>query len=442
MKLLWAPIVDAFYIQAIGRRKSWFVPVQYSMGIFFIYVANNIDDWLPESGKPNIKMILFVFFVSNYFSGTLDIVVDGWALTMLRKNNVNYASTCNGTGMAFGMFIGSICPILLASEDFCNTYLRINPSPGGMVTFKSFLYFWGVVYIIITTLVGIFKKEKDTRLEADHVKINIFQNYKLLLNILKLPSIRTLTLALLTSRIGFSAIEAVSNLKIMDAGVSKEDITVIAMFIDMIQIVIPFFITKYISGPKPMSLYMNILPIKLLWSIVYASFIYYTPVLIQKNGFLNRYFSYNFTLGFIWSVNDVFNYIMSIAIYAFFSRISDPRFGGTYMTLLNTVNTMGLVGPGTIALKLVDSLTFHNCPTEDPDVYYTTTNTKDVYNNEDCELIVDGYYVEIVLCVIIGFIWYCIFNSIVKDLQSRSSLHWKVNVEQTKTKNPFVMTST
>lgn len=52
---------------------------------------------------------------------------------------------------------------------------------------------------------------------------------------------------------------------------------------------------------------------------------------------------------------------MLVSIYAFFSRISDPRFGATYMTLLNTVNTLGWVAPNTMALKLVDTFTFYKC---------------------------------------------------------------------------------
>lgn len=50
-----------------------------------MYMANNIDEWLPESGKPNIEMILCVVFFVNLLSATQTIVVDGWALTMLKK---------------------------------------------------------------------------------------------------------------------------------------------------------------------------------------------------------------------------------------------------------------------------------------------------------------------------------------------------------------------
>jgi len=54
-------------------------------------------------------------------------------------------------------------------------------------------------------------------------------------------------------------------------------------------------------------------------------------------------------------------YIMLVAVYGFFSRVSDPRFGGTYMTLFNTANTLGWSAPRTLALKLVDKFTFYEC---------------------------------------------------------------------------------
>jgi len=36
IRLLWAPIVDSFYVRWIGRRKSWFIPLQYSIGMLDI----------------------------------------------------------------------------------------------------------------------------------------------------------------------------------------------------------------------------------------------------------------------------------------------------------------------------------------------------------------------------------------------------------------------
>ncbi|CAI6348089.1 unnamed protein product [Macrosiphum euphorbiae] len=32
LKLIWAPLVDSLYVQKMGRRKSWLILVQYSIG--------------------------------------------------------------------------------------------------------------------------------------------------------------------------------------------------------------------------------------------------------------------------------------------------------------------------------------------------------------------------------------------------------------------------
>jgi len=32
LKIMWAPLVDALYIQKVGRRKSWLLPVQILIG--------------------------------------------------------------------------------------------------------------------------------------------------------------------------------------------------------------------------------------------------------------------------------------------------------------------------------------------------------------------------------------------------------------------------
>jgi len=63
------------------------------------------------------------------------------------------------------------------------------------------LYVWGIIFMFITTLVAIFKKEKDCSLEDNHVKLNTLQNYHLLWDICKLPSIQIFAIALLTVKV-------------------------------------------------------------------------------------------------------------------------------------------------------------------------------------------------------------------------------------------------
>lgn len=49
---------------------------------------------------------------------------------------------------------------------------------------------------------------------------------------------------------------------------------------------------------------------------------------------------------------------------AFFNRISDSRFGGTYMTLLNTITNLGNMWTGTVSLALIDPLTYKTCSSD------------------------------------------------------------------------------
>lgn len=57
-------------------------------------------------------------------------------------------------------------------------------------------------------------------------------------------------------------------------------------------------------------------------------------------------------------------YIMFITIMSFFARISDPRFGGTNMTLLNTISNLGLSWTSTAALRMMDLLTNTECSSD------------------------------------------------------------------------------
>jgi len=63
------------------------------------------------------------------------------------------------------------------------------------------LYGWGILFILITTMIALFKKEKDNTFEDDSEKIKVVQNYFLLWDILKLPSVRILAIVLITSKV-------------------------------------------------------------------------------------------------------------------------------------------------------------------------------------------------------------------------------------------------
>lgn len=199
IKLLWAPIVDSFYISTFGRRKSWLLPTQYLLGIFMIILSYNVSYLLGQSegGRINVFGLAVHFFILNLLAATQDITVDGWALTMLSRENVGFASTCNSVGQTAGYFIAFTVFMALESADFCNSYLRFTPSDTGIVDLASFLYFWGILFLVVTTLVGLFKHERQENL----VQSGVIDAYRQLYRIVKLPAIRMYVIAILTSKV-------------------------------------------------------------------------------------------------------------------------------------------------------------------------------------------------------------------------------------------------
>lgn len=74
-----------------------------------------------------------LFFFLVLLAATQDIAVDGWALTLLSKQNIGWASTCQTVGMNIGYFASFTVFLALNDPDFCNTYFR-----PGRVLFHGF----------------------------------------------------------------------------------------------------------------------------------------------------------------------------------------------------------------------------------------------------------------------------------------------------------------
>ena len=201
VKLLWAPVVDSLYNERFGRRKSWLIPSQYCIGFTMIFLSYFVDKLMgDENSAPNVVLLTIMFFFLHFLAATQDIAVDGWALTMLSKENVGLASTCNSVGQTAGFFISYTIFLAFNSAEFCNGYIRSIPQDTGMADLPSFLFFFGVVFIVVTSGVWFFKGEKAEEVHKQSDRA-ILTGYMHLLGVLRLPAVQTYALAILTSKV-------------------------------------------------------------------------------------------------------------------------------------------------------------------------------------------------------------------------------------------------
>ena len=108
--------------------------------------------------------------------------MDGWALTLLSEENAGASANCNAAGQTMGVFVGYGVFMSLYSADFCNKWLRTVPSDKGVVTIEDAVLFYALIFLVVTTLIAIFKKERD--LKTNDKPPTIFTTYKTMLKVI------------------------------------------------------------------------------------------------------------------------------------------------------------------------------------------------------------------------------------------------------------------
>ncbi|XP_037049950.1 acetyl-coenzyme A transporter 1-like [Bradysia coprophila] len=449
LKLVWAPIIDCLYSKRFGRRKSWLIPTQFLTGVFMLILSFYINLWLSGNGQePNIEILTILYFGLNFLAASQDVTVDGWAVQMVKRRNTGYIATCNQCGQKTGFFVGFALFTALESAEFCNKYLRNVPEPDGLITMSGFLRCWGICFLCATILIAIFKHERppddadsDIDVESD---FSLIKSYKVLFDILKLRGVKLLVLILLTSKFAYALCDNVMKLKLLDAGIKTDDLLILIMLSMMpTEIFLPLIVTKYTTGPRPTETYIKFIPFRLLFSACAVLLVWYIPSLINESGeapiiLLVMLFTYNIL--YDTCVNSMY-----LGMTAFFAKVSDPRVGGTYMTLWNTVENFGGTWPATLSLWMIDLLTWKECEVMNQTAFNATlnstcpnwndtctTNITSTISSEPklkCRTTVDGFYIEAVICMMYGVLWYFWGKSKIRYLQRLPTKVWRLNVD-------------
>jgi PAT family acetyl-CoA transporter-like MFS transporter 1 len=134
------------------------------------------------------------------------------------------------------------------------------------------MQFFGYLFVISTTLLMIFKRENDqldaTNLpisNSDIKRINIEDNlsisgtYRLMWKLLSIVPVQQLCIILITVKIGF-ATESMIVLKLIEYGVPREKLSLLAVPLSPLHVLVPLFISKYSNGPEPLTLWIKAIP--------------------------------------------------------------------------------------------------------------------------------------------------------------------------------------
>ncbi|SGY33301.1 BQ5605_C002g01479 [Microbotryum silenes-dioicae] len=426
LKLLWSPIVDSFFSPKLGRRKSWIVPIQLVVGCMLFWMGGNVQQ-LMEVDEPNVQTLTILFFTLVFFAATQDIAVDGWALTLLSKDNLSYASTAQTIGLNTGYFLSFTVFLAFNSLEFSNKYFRSQPLDYPLVTLSGYLKFWGVAFIIVTLYLAFFQSEDPV--SQDDPDMDVKKVYSIMYEICKLKHVQTFVIVHLVTKLGTATNDAATSLKLLEKGLKKEDLA-LAVLIDFpFQILFGYLAAKWSKGDKPLKPWLIAMWTRLGWAIVSMLLIKFFP-----QGTIST--SYFWLVVFCTVGSGFSSTIQFVGISSFHTQIADPLIGGTYMTLLNTVSNLGGTWPRYFVLKGVDAFSTAVCEIKDTSLDVVLASQECVSDHGKaacadlggiCHTTRDGYYWVSSVCIIVGaFVLISFIQPASRRLQSLPASAWRV----------------
>jgi hypothetical protein len=123
---------------------------------------------------------------------------------------------------------------------------------------------------------------------------------------------------------------------------------------------------------------------------------------------------------------------------SFFTKISDPAIGGTYMTLLNTLSNLGGTWPRYFVLMAIDFFTNAPCssPTNDGlSIKCTDEKSRDQCKSLQgtCDYVSDGYYYVNILCVVFGIVSLVMYiRPTIRSLENLPERAWRLKGSKAK----------
>ncbi len=200
LKALWAPLVDRYGSDRIGRRKSWILPLQVALAAACALAA------LVPPGA-GLGALLALVLLMNLCAATQDVAVDGLAVDLLRPGELGAANAAQVVGFKTGMLTG-----------------------GGLLVWASASIGWRGLFgsmaalVLLVALVAASLHEPPAREAAARARASVQSIFGAALRAARAPGAAWLFAAALTYKLGESIADAMFKPFLVDAGVAPATI--------------------------------------------------------------------------------------------------------------------------------------------------------------------------------------------------------------------------
>ncbi|PMD58837.1 uncharacterized protein K444DRAFT_562775 [Hyaloscypha bicolor E] len=320
----WSPLVDGLHHPFIGRRKTWIVPSLVIGGVVLFWLAFTQDSLIAElaSGRSlAMAWLVLTWFMVMLVCANIRIALDSWSINLLSPPNVHWASSIATIGETAASLIS------------CNLFLGVTSlnspkdEPGKVRPASTFLFFGASAAAFVTTAVLLlFGNSASDKAQKSQ---SIRKVYTIIWEILKLRHVWILMLVHMASMIGFVTNDTITTLELVKDNFSDFDLAILATAALPFAIAGSFLVAKAFQTRHPLHVWRRMFP----WRLILA-FVSQLTIL-----FVSRYPNSQFRWLVVlppFCLSQLFSVAMWVAFVAFHAQVSDPQFGGIYMSVLAT----------------------------------------------------------------------------------------------------------
>jgi MFS transporter, PAT family, solute carrier family 33 (acetyl-CoA transportor), member 1 len=323
-KVAWSPLVDAFHVPLMGRRKTWIVPSCILAGSVLLWLAFAQDSLVTEiaNGRPLAMIwVVLAWFTIMVACASIRIALDSWSLDLLSPPNVHWASSVATIGetfaglVSFNAFLGM-------------TYVKSPKDEAGNVEpANTRLFFEGsaIAFAITAVLLLVGKTENDKGLR----RRTIGAAYTIIWKILKLRQVWILMLIHMASMIGFITNDTITVLQLVKNNFDDLELAGLGTATIPFAVAGGYLVAKAFETRHPLYVWRKMFP----WRLSLA-FISQLTIL-----FISRYPDSQLRWLVVllpFCLSRFFEAAMWVAFVAFHAQVSNPQYGGIYMSLLAT----------------------------------------------------------------------------------------------------------
>lgn len=407
-KFIWAGLVDGFHSERIGRRKSWLIPVLLILASSLLYFSFQINDWL--STLQIVKLTVFMTSCQVLIA-TLDICVDAWALDLLPHAKRGLQANCNAGGFSFGIFVSAGLFLSLTNPEFCSKWFgnamneytssTNDELSGALFSHSTVLKLYSLIIFLVLVFILFISLPDESPPEIKSQKSpcsSIFQSYKYFFSLRRNKTLLIWLCILSTCYIGLGPTLDLQNLKLRKLGISLATIGWIKTLSSPIRFLLSIILVK-ISMNYPLQIwYSSIWALQIIFMMI-TLIIYLFPLLISQG-------LETILVVIISILFEIFKSTLTIGVMSYHASVSDPIYGGVYMSLLAAFSNLGKTWPGTMSLSVLSWMDTVNIP----------QNSTDSNNTPEW----DNYTTLSLISSFIGCIWLLVTRQLIVRYQSKT----------------------